>query len=250
MLNVLSKVVTAFISPLGTALALGLIALLIVATKRRRLALGLSAFAIFWLGLWSLPVASNWLREIVEGQPGDGLVADISPAQAIVILGGGVSPPPLQQARPNLGAAADRVWYGASLYHAGKAPVVVLSGGSDPRTSRMSEAEAMLWLLKDLGVPNSAVLMEDKSRTTVQNAQFTAAILKERGIEHILLVTSALHMRRATERFEAEGLTVTPAPTDFEAGLTEDWRGWIPDANALDGSARAMKEIAGRVLNR
>lgn len=227
---------------------LGVIALLIGALGRRRLAWGLSALAIFWLTLWSTPAASIWLRGIIEGEPVDALVEDLRSAGAIVILGGGVGPPLAPNARPNLGGAVDRVWYGASLYHAGKAPIVVLSGGSDAQTTRMSEADAMLWLLRDLGVPDSAVVMEDKSRNTEQNAQFTAIILKERGISEILLVTSALHMPRAFKRFQAEGLVVTPAPTDYEAQASEAWRGWIPDAGALDGSARAMKEIVGGLL--
>jgi uncharacterized SAM-binding protein YcdF (DUF218 family) len=250
MLNVLSKVVIAFISPLGTALIVGILALLIARTKRRRLASGLSVFAIFWLVLWSLPVASNWLREVVEGQAVDGLVENVASAEAIVVLGGGVTPPTTPNARPNLNAAADRVWYAASLYHAGKAPIVLLSGGGDPQVSPMSEAEAMLLLLSDFGVPESAVLMENKSRNTTQNAQFSGAILKERGLNRILLVTSAMHMKRAMARFQAEDLMVTPAPTDYEVAAIEDWRLWIPDAGALDGSARAMKEIVGRGLGR
>lgn len=250
MLGVLSKVVTALISPLGTALMLGIIALVIAQINRPRLASGLAGLAIFWLGIWSLPAVSNWLIESVEGQAVHGPVEEVPAAEAIVILGGGISPPTIRNAMPDLGEAADRVWYGATLYRAGKAPLVVLTGGSDPEVSLMSEAEAMLVLLRDLGVPDSVIVLEDASRNTLQNAQLTAAILKERGISHILLVTSALHMSRALARFEAEGLIVTPAPTDFGSDEIEIWRAWIPDSAALNGSANAMKEIVGRAVGR
>ena len=62
----------------------------------------------------------------------------------------------------------------------------------------------------------------------------------------MILVTSALHMRRARAEFERAGLKVIPAPTDFEAlGRTTEPRDWLPSADALDGSGRAFKEWVG-----
>ena len=79
---------------------------------------------------------------------------------------------------------------------------------------------------------------------------FTADILARRGINRILLVTSALHMPRSLALFEAQGLEVIPAATDHEVTPLPGWRKWLPDTAALDGSSRAIKEIVGRLVGR
>jgi uncharacterized SAM-binding protein YcdF (DUF218 family) len=141
------------------------------------------------------------------------------------------------------------VWHGARLYHAGKAPRVIVSGGTDARRDDRPEAQAMQVFLRDLGVPASALLLEDRSINTRENARYTAALLQPRGQRHVLLVTSALHMRRAVALFEAEGLKVTPAATDHEAQSPPAWL-WLPEGGALYGSGRAMKELVARWTGR
>lgn len=241
----LSKIVIALISPLGSALVLALLALLLGAWHRRRWAFGVGSAAMVWLWLWSLPVASNWLLGQLELRyPMVAVQAQLK-APAIVVLGGAMRAATPSQPLPRLTAASDRVWHAARLYHAGKAPLLVLSGGTDPRVNLTSEAEAMRVLLHDLGVPDVAMLQESNSRTTQENARFTAALLQQRGIDHIILVTSAMHMRRALAHFEAAGLRVTPAATDHAAYPVPGLLGWLPDAAALEKSGRGLKELVG-----
>ncbi len=169
----------------------------------------------------------------------------------MVVLGGAIAPPEAGQPYPNLGPAADRVWHAARLYHAGKAPVVVLSGGSDLTISEHPEAVAMGKLLQDLGVPASALLLEGSSRTTEQNARFSAVLLRQHSLQRVLLVTSALHMARALRHFEAQGLQVVPVATDHETSRTPPqglWQRWPPNTSSLDGSARALKEWVGQQM--
>ena len=192
-----------------------------------------------------MPVASNWLIGQVEARYPVVAVQALPKAQAVVVLGGAMRAATLAQPLPGLNAAADRVWHAARLYHAGKAPLLVLSGGTDARVNLTSEAEAMRVLLHDLGVPNAVMLLEGNSRTTQENARFTADLLRQRGMDHILLVTSALHMRRAVAHFEAVGMRVTPAATDYEATPVPGMRGLLPDAEALDKSGRGLKELVG-----
>jgi uncharacterized SAM-binding protein YcdF (DUF218 family) len=150
----------------------------------------------------------------------------------------------------DLKLGADRVWHAARIYRAGKAPLILLSGGSDRDLDTTSEAAAMQVFLRDLGVPDAAMLLEEHSRTTHENAVNSAELLNARGIRRILLVTSALHMRRAVLEFEGQGLTVIPATTDVEAvAMPLTPLRLLPDADALAGSARAFKELAG-VLGR
>ena len=103
---------------------------------------------------------------------------------------------------------------------------------------------------QDLGVHSRTMLLEERSRKTRQNAQFTAEILKAKGVSRILQVTSALHMRHAVPLFEAQDLTVIPVATDHEARSKFTAIDWLPEANALDGSALAMKEIVGCLSGR
>lgn len=237
---------TAVISPLGTALLLGLAALVLGALRWRRLSVAAALLGLVWLWVWSMPVASLWLRGALEHRYPPVALQGLPSAQAIVVLGGGMSPPGAGRPWPDLSAAADRVWHASRLFHAGKAPIVLMSGGADPAISPVSEAQSMRDFIVDLGVPNAAVLLEASSRNSRENAQFTAVLLRQRQIDRVLLVTSALHMRRALAHFRAEGLTVVPAATDHSPLDAPGIAGWLPDAGALEGSGRAFKELIGQ----
>ncbi len=246
--EVLSKLVIAAISPLGTALLLGFagLALATAGGMRRRGGLLLAAAALAWLALWSLPVASDGLRGWLEDAAGPRSIDALAPAPALVVLGGnirGARPP--RRPHPDLGPAADRLWHAARLYRAGKAPLLVLSGGT-VHEGEPPEAQAMRQFLLELGVPGGAMVLEPASATTTQNAAFSAGLLRQRGIREVLLVTSALHMRRARGLFEREGIRVIPAPTDYEV-VDRPFKllDLVPDAEALEGSGRAIKEIVG-----
>ena len=247
--ELLSKLVIAAISPLGTALLLGLAGLALAAGASaggRRRGLWLVAAALGWLSLWAMPMASDGLRGWLESAAGPRSIEALAPAPAIVVLGGSIrGPRPPPRPYPDLGASADRLWHAARLYRAGKAPLLLLSGGT-AHEGEVAEAESMRQFLLELGVPGRAMLLEPGSVTTTQNAAFSARLLRQHDIRSVLLVTSALHMRRARALFEREGIRVTPAPTDYEV-VDRPFRvlDVVPDAEALEGSGRAIKEIVG-----
>jgi len=123
----------------------------------------------------------------------------------------------------------------------------------------VDEAEAMAQVIELMGVPRSALWLEDGSRNTYENAGETRRLLAERGITEIILVTSAMHMPRSVRLFERQGLRVIPAPTDYQ--VTEaDWSYFtradpgiqalnlLPDAEALAATSRALKEYIGMVV--
>lgn len=248
------KLVIAAISPLGTALLLGIVALVLARSGRRalrRAGFAAGAFAIAWLWFWSMPLASGWIRGSLEDAAGPRTIGQLPTAPAMVVLGGAVEGAvPPSRPYPDLRPAADRLWHAVRLYRAGKAPLLVLSGGTVHR-GEPSEAEAMRQFLVDMGVPATAMLLEGRSRTTSENAAETARLLQPRGIRRILLVTSALHMRRARGLFERAGFEVIPAPTDYEV-VHRPFRllDVVPDTEYLDGSGRAIKEIVGRLAGR
>ncbi len=249
---VFSALLTALISPLGSALALGLVALLLGFTQWRKTALVVALAALVWLAGWSLPITANWIQAHVSRDHvpvvSDEQIAAVPKAGAIVLLGGGVSPSTEARPWPDLAEASDRVWQAARLWHAGRAPLILASGGHDPATHTQSEAEAMRTVLRAFGVPDSAILLEARSRNTRQNATDSAAILAERNIRRVLLVTSASHMARSVSHFRAAGLEVVPLATDAESIDYADLRQFIPTAGALDLSARALKEWVGQIV--
>ena len=222
------------------------------AAGRKRAGAYLVGIGAIWLYAWATPVASYWVRTHLEAPYPALSLAAIAPEEAAVVLGGALSPPSAGRPFVDLSPAADRVWHAARLYHAGKVPLLVLSGGSNRTTGTIAEAQAMGVFLADLGVPESALLMERESRNTAENAAFSARLLQQRGIRRVLLVTSAMHMGRALANFQAQGLDVVAVATDHTGppsarGLTA----WLPDAGALEGSSLAIKELVGHwVLRR
>lgn len=241
----LGKVLTAATMPVGFFCFALVAAGLAVALHHRKFARALMLAAACWLLLWSIPIASIRMRQGLERQFPQRSASDYPVVDAIVVLGGGV-----QGARkdwrfgPHLQLGADRTWFAARLYRAGRAPWVIVSGGTSIwSSSDEPEAEAMRSFLADLSVPASAVLLEARSRNTEENALYTKQLLAEQHFDKILLVTSALHMPRALALFRAQGIAAIPAPADFDAvprkGLLQSW---LPDAETLERSSAALKE--------
>jgi uncharacterized SAM-binding protein YcdF (DUF218 family) len=250
----IGQFVALLVSPLGTSLLIGGAAMLLLlfrASFWRWLGWGMTLFAFAWLWFWSMPVVSEALRGRIEAAAGPHSAEEIGKAEVMVVLGGGVSGPlPPLRVYPDLGAASDRVWYASRLYKAGKGSRIVLSGGV-VSTADGSEAAAMRLFLLDLGVPDRAIVLEAGSVNTMTNASLTRRLLARDGIHRIILVTSALHMPRARRIFERAGFQVISAPTDFEViDMPFSVLRYMPDAAALEGSARAIKEVVGYVFAR
>lgn len=88
------------------------------------------------------------------------------------------------------------------LYKDGWAPRIIFSGAAADPTGP-SNATAMSRRATNAGVPDSAVVTEDFSRTTAENALNTSEFIKVQSIRNIILVTSAYHQRRASLEFSS-----------------------------------------------
>lgn len=214
--------------------------------RRGGVLLILLGVSIVWVP--ATPAFSIWVRGALEHLYPPQAVETVPTADAIVVLGGSVSPAIPPRIYPDLNSAADRVLHAARLYKAGKAPLVIVSSGALPWHKKgLPEAPAMRQLLTEWGVPQEAIVNETESQNTFENAVFTSRILDQHSIKTILLVTSALHMRRALAVFVSLGINAIPVATDYEI-VDEGDRSffvWIPDAEALSGSTRAIKEWVG-----
>lgn len=226
---------------------LGALAIALALASRHASAVATGSLALALLIVASTPAIQTPLQARLEGavpppKPGDRLDGD-----AILLLAGGVSPGASPRLPADLGAAADRVLYAARLARAAPGRIVVSSGGSMPWGRGVTPARAMKDLLVEWGVPAGDVRLEETSRNTYENCRNSARLLREMGARRVLLVTSALHMRRALATCRTQGIPAVPAPTDFEAwGQPEpEVLSWMPDAAALERTHRTLKELLG-----
>lgn len=243
----LDKLLAQLAYPLGLSLSLCVVSLLLAGLRRRRWSVMVMVLGISWLCVWSLPMVSDALRVSLEGRFANRPITELPSADVAVVLGGGINSGPPNWPYPNLGEAADRVWHAARLYRAGKVASLILSGGRQPWQGKgPPESEAMRQFLNDLGVPDAALQFEHRSRSTRENALYSAELIRSQGVARVLLVTSALHMPRALASFRAVGIEVIPAPCDFEVKPAPAHAlRWLPDAGALAASTRALKEYLG-----
>ncbi len=210
----MTKSLSLLLYPLTQSLLLGLLAMLVLLVGWRRLALALLLPGIVWLYLCSTSLFADYLMGTLEDDYPPRAVSATEEVGAIVLLGGAMRGDTHMGTQGDLNQQADRLVHALALYKAGKAPLLLLTGGGPPGVR--TEAEQMRDLLELMGVPPAAMLLEEASRDTYQNALYSAAMLKQRGIDRILLVTSAFHMRRAAQLFAFQGLEVVPAPTDYQ----------------------------------
>lgn len=242
------KFLATFVLPLGFSILLLLGSLAAIVLGRARLAAALVAIVAVGLWLLSTQVVADSLAVAVEGTSPPRSLAQTPRADAILVLSGGVRPAIPPRTGPDLEPSADRLLHAARLYRAGKAPWVVASGGVDsPAEKTTADAVAMAKALVEWGVPRDAILLETRSRTTHENCVLTKPILEKRGIHSVLLVTSALHMRRALATCRSAGIDAIPSPSSFEATsvASTTFMNWRPESAALDRSSRTIWEILG-----
>jgi len=201
------------------------------------------------LGLWAcaMPWMGHTLMAGLEAPFPPQKATSVPQAEAIIVLGGGLTPAAGPRTHADLNDAADRLWHAARLYRADVAPRIIASGGALPwRTPGAPSAPAMETLMTSWGVPADAILREARSTTTRTNAVYTARLCRDRGIERVVLVTSAWHMRRALATFRATGLQVVPAPTDHQ-GIRDPFTlmSVLPDAEGLHDTTSAVHETLG-----
>ena len=110
----------------------------------------------------------------------------------------------------------------------------------------MSIAEALADVANAQGVPREAIVLEDDSWTTEDQARLVAAIV---GKEPFALVTSAYHMPRSLMLFRFAGLDPIPAPADyFSRKITLDYSTLVPQAGGLSMTEIAIREYAAKWL--
>lgn len=240
----LSKLVDGWVTPVGLVLAL-LAAGVALSWRRPGLARAFGAAAL--VALWAFAsrgVADRLLGPLERAFPAPPATLR---AEAAVVLAGTVDLRRSTLDRIELYDRPERLIEGARLVRSGRAHWLVVAGGSgDPEWQEAREADFLARFAQELGVPADRILVERDSRTTAEDAKYTAELLRSRGIRSLFLVTSAFHLPRALGCFRKAGLNPVPYPVDFRAtpsfgGLTA----WMPSAAAFQSSTLALHELVG-----
>jgi uncharacterized SAM-binding protein YcdF (DUF218 family) len=213
----LSKVAWFFATPSNLLVSLILLGL-ILACFRRLKAFGIALSLVFTLAtiaLGLLPVASYILLPLEERFPA--FREDGRPIDGIILLGGAVEASD-SKARGSLVAneSAERVLDTIELAHRYPGARILISGGGGTVFGDgAAEAPVIADYFRSIGIDPTRILVEDRSRTTAENAVYSKELAKPREGERWLLVTSAWHMPRAVGVFEKEEFPVVPYPVDF-----------------------------------
>ncbi len=203
---------------------------------------------VVWGALWGLstPYVANTLTVWTETRGPDLRVALAGldhEKVALVVLAGGIrtydqSSPP----RERLDASStQRVLTASRLWKQQRFGLVVLTG------SPAAETEGMRDLMTTLGVPNDRIVGEDRSLNTRENAAYSATILREKGAETVVVVTSATHLRRAVKDFAAVGLTVIPAAAEVIGKARTGIDSFLPSAFSVAQTHVCLHELFGYV---
>lgn len=246
----IQRIITAFLLPPGLFVLVLVLSAFLAWRRYRWVAV---CNGILGVALWIIsagPVADRLMAPLETGvhveSPGPGKM------DAIVLLGGGIydGVPDLS----GLGAPGEdmlaRIVCAVRAYRQQPVPIVV-AGGSPPEFTT-PEAVVVRRFLLDLGVPMEHIVLEDKSRDTLENARNVAVICKERDYRRLLVITSAYHVRRARLAFAAAGLEVAAIGANFRSATTRQygWASWLPSAEPLETVWRAGREYIGLLYYR
>jgi uncharacterized SAM-binding protein YcdF (DUF218 family) len=223
-------------------LILLLLAALLGWRRRRRGASTVVVLAVAWLFF----AGCGPFTAFVLGNLQSGFAPDVSGwghKNAIILLGAGTVRTGAGAVEPSL-YADGRILRAAELYRSCKATgadcKVEVSGGDAMRTG-MAEADTYAITLDRLGVPRADMLLEARSMNTFQNAQNSQPLLKTYGADKVVLVSSAIHLKRAVLYFAHFGIRTEPVRGDYVAARYD----WLPTAENLFFADFALHEYVG-----
>jgi uncharacterized SAM-binding protein YcdF (DUF218 family) len=135
-----------------------------------------------------------------------------------------------------------RAHHAARLYEQGLAPSIIPTGGTTgpPPT----EAAAMAQVIRGDGVPESAIVLEERARNTVENVQRSREIMRERGWRTAILVSEPNHIKRAAYIARDAGITFTISPVTDSPG----WRNAAARDQNVQSDARNLMTYQWRRL--
>lgn len=251
MFFVLSKLLDIAFSPLAWAMACFALAIPWRTQRRlrhwkRRRAFGIVGLVILYF--FSVEPVSNAMFYRLEHSTTSTYRPDVT-YDAVVLLGG-VSDERVvyEMSQPAYNENVERLVATHRVLADGHAKVAIISGAAmHPDLIAAGEARVLAKQIVDWGVDESRVIIEEQARNTYENALFSKKIAEERGFKNVLIITSAFHMRRSVECFEAVGMNVDSLMVDYRAHSSKSpgSDSFLPRAASLGESTSVLREVFG-----
>jgi uncharacterized SAM-binding protein YcdF (DUF218 family) len=204
--------------------------------------------AIGILYIISTPIFSNKLFKIVEGNEYRKTISAIDSADAIIVLSGMLEINEMRDSTYIEWGDSDRYFGGTGLFKAGKAQMLVFTGGKMPwDESKKSEGEVLKEYAISNGIPTENIFVTKNVENTADEAVAVKALISPS--KKIILVTSAYHMYRAQKLFEKNGFEVIPFKVDYKTSPNSiiNFMDLLPTAKKLELSETGIREIIGRL---
>ncbi len=250
MFYYVSKIAWFFATPSNLLLSAILAGLLLSLFRRlKTFGVGLALVtALTTIALGFLPFSTYLMVPLEERFPA--FNDDGGPVAGIVLLGGSVeASDSTVRGRLVVNESAERLLDTIQLARRyPQARILISGGGGTVFGDGVGEAPIIADYFKSIGIDPARIIVEDRSRTTSENAVYSRQLVQPRQGERWLLVTSAWHMPRAVGVFEKAGFPVTTYPVDYRTpGGTNNY---LPFAFVSDGLRRldvVTKEWAGLI---
>jgi uncharacterized SAM-binding protein YcdF (DUF218 family) len=225
---------------------LGLIALCLFQIRRKHyLEAGIVGCLVLLLTVFGGTTVPDHLTRALESPYFSEDPLSVSEADVVIVLGGHLS---LGAGEPHgfdSGDAVDRLLAGVALIRAGKGKLLLMGGGAagmgPNKVTEFSVVEPWIssWNLLDVPVEHVGLCAN-----TFEEAKAVRRLVDSRGWKRVILVTSALHMKRAEGVFRSAGVPVIPVACDFRSfPLPRAYM--IPQSGRLRGLGALLNEKIG-----
>jgi uncharacterized SAM-binding protein YcdF (DUF218 family) len=246
MFFVLSKTLGLLVLPTNLMIGLGLLGVILMATRFASLGRKLAVVSILLLAIAGFTPFGNFLLYPIESRFPKWDESRGAP-DGIVVLGGPIDPDlSAIHGMPVTLGGADRLIAAAALARRYPEAKILFSGGSaNLLWNDAREADYAAEILLSLGVAKDRLLLERDSRNTYENAVFSKALVMPKPGERWLLITSAYHMPRSVGLFRKVGFPVEAYPVDWRVGHIFDFEGF--SIQGLRRTDVAVREWVGLV---
>jgi uncharacterized SAM-binding protein YcdF (DUF218 family) len=221
-----SKVLALITQPLAWVLALLAMGWFLQQRKPKAASrlIGYATVVLMTLG-WQ-PLPDLLIRHLESQYTEIPAQADLSNYVGVVVLGGALESGDIQQghSQAQLNSSAERMTAPVAMLRTNPHLRVIFTGGEASLfTKGLLEADRAHLFFENMGLRTTQVEYESESRTTYENAEFTAKLPNTDIRQRWLLVTSAWHMPRSMATFVKAGWNVTAYPVDFHTGVSTPW---------------------------
>jgi uncharacterized SAM-binding protein YcdF (DUF218 family) len=245
MFFILSKVLLFLINPLSWIVALLILALISKKPKRaKRLLFGAFATLILFTNTF-------FYKEICRQWEVFTPTSELKKHYDVAVVLTGMAEYNNDLKTLSVRRGIDRLWQTISLYKKGRIDRIIISGDNGDLIDKgLHESKQLKEILMLWGIPEQAIITEEKSRNTYENAVESTKIIKRLfpNSEKILLVTSGRHMRRSKASFLKQGLVFDTYSTDLYTGPKRSYtfdEFIVPDSSTLEDWHRLLKEMVG-----